>query len=259
MSKNETNANNDKYKLSNLNNYNKQLTCNLKEIIDNYTHNLLNYISFFNRKINMNNHNIKYYIFRKGISTINHIFLLVLHHTKNLEVALYHSQQSYIFYIEFIEQLNFSLSDDSSSIKITVNDAILFVYNKNIFNMDKTINNCITDKEKEIFEQTQEILKIYFLLTNIFIENDDLLNIITFFRSKNFVKIKYIKLINDFLNLLIIFDIDVQQKNNLLFIFIDEIIHRKNINLQLLQNNINSFDFGIDDITPHIMINSLFN
>ena len=137
---------NNKYSLINTNNYNNYLISNLKEIINNYIHILLNYILMFNQKIKMDDSNIKFFIFKKGISTINHVFLFILYYTKNLEVTFYHSQHSYIFYLEFIEQLNFN---SSNSIKITINDAITFVYKKNIYNVNNSINN-INDQEKQM-------------------------------------------------------------------------------------------------------------
>ena len=253
---------NNKYSLINTNNYNNFLISNLKEIINNYIHILLNYILSFNQKMNMDDNNIKFFIFKKGISTINHVFLFILYYTKNLEVTFYHSQNSYIFYLEFIEQLNFNLSN---TIKITINDAITFVYKKNIYNVNNLINN-ITEQEKQIFEQIEELLKIYLIIIDIFIStnNFDLLqlkNIIDNFQN-NFSKIKNknnVDLIYHFLNLLFIINISNSEKNKLLFLFIDEINSRKNINFISLKNNIRTFDFHIDNINSTDFILQLFN
>ena len=59
--------NDSKYNLSNVDNYNNFLICNLKEIIDNYIHILLNYILLFNQKINVIKNN----------TNINNIFFIV--------------------------------------------------------------------------------------------------------------------------------------------------------------------------------------
>lgn len=256
---------NNKYSLINTNNYNNYLISNLKEIIDNYIHILLNYILLFNQKINIDKNNIKFFIFKKGISTINHVFLLVLYYTKNLEVTFYHSQQCYIFYIEFIEQLNFN---SSNHIKITVNDAIIFVYKKNISNLNNSNVN-VTEQEKQIFEQIEELLKIYSGIIDIFIsENNfdlfELKNIIDNFQNNISLKIKnktIMNLIYHFLNLLFIFDISNLQKNELLFLFIYEINSRKNINFISLKNNIESYNFylNLDDINLKNFIFQLFN
>lgn len=259
---------NNKYSLINTNNYNNYLLSNLKEIIDNYIHILLNYILLFNKKINIDDNNIKYFILKKGISTINHVFLLVLYYTKNLEVTFYHSQHCYIFYIEFIEQLNFNSSNSSNYVKLTVNDAITFVYKKNIYNINNSNIN-ITDQEKQIFKQIEELLNIYSGIIDIFISMNnfnllELKNIIDNFQNNISLKIKnknIMNLIYHFLNLLFIFDISNSQKNELLFLFIHEINSRKNINFISLKNNIElyNFDLNSDDINLKKFIFQLFN
>lgn len=254
---------NNKYSLIKSSNYNNYLISNLKEIINNYIHILLNYILLFNQKINMDDGNIKFFILKKGISTINHVFLFILYYTKNLEVTFYHSQHSYIFYLEFIEQLNFNLSN---SIKITINDAVTFVYKKNIYNVNNLINN-ITEQEKQIFGQIEELLKIYSGIIDIFISTNnfdliELKNTIDNFQSNISSKIKnknIMNLIYHFLNLLFIINIPNSQKNKLLFSFIDEINLRKNINFISLKNNIQSFDYYLDNVNSSDFIIKLFN
>jgi hypothetical protein len=256
---------NTKYNLNNSDNYNNYLTCNLKEIIDNYIYILLNYILLFNEKINKNDSSdIIFFIFKKGICTINHIFLFILYYTKNLEVTFYHLQNSYIFYIEFIEQINFN---SSNSIKISVNDAISFVYKKNIYNVNNSINN-ITEQEKKIFLQIEEIIKIYDGIINIFISHSqsqqntfnliELKNVIENFqeiiypkiKSKNIINFNFMSLhiinsIQHFINLLYVINIPFVKKKELLFSFINEINSRKNIiNFNSLTNNIQLFNFN---------------
>lgn len=250
---------NSKYNLLNCENYNNFLIYNLKEIIDNYIHILLNYILLFNQKINMNNNNIKYFILKKGINTINNIFLFILYHTKNLEMTFYHSQNSYIFYIEFIEQLNFTPSNDT--IKITINDAITFVYKKNIYYMNNLNNNNATEQEKYTFEQIEELLKIYLLIIDIFNFNlIELTNIINNFQLNISLKNKnMMNIIYHFLNMLFLLDIEISQKKIILFLFIDEINSKKNINYTLLKNKIKSFEYEIDNYNPHSIVNLLFN
>jgi hypothetical protein len=256
---------NNKYSLINTNNYNNFLIYNLKEIINNYIHILLNYILLFNQKIDIDDNNIKFFIFKKGISTINHVFLFILYYTKNLEVTFYHSQHSYIFYIEFIEQLNFN---SSNYVKLTINDAITFVYKKNIYNINNLINN-VTEQEKQIFGQIEELLKIYSEIINIFISTNnfnllELKNIIDNFQNNISSKIKNKNIMNlfyNFLNLLFIIDIPISQKNKLLFLFIDEINLKKNINFISLKNNIELTDFylDLDDIDLKNFIIQLFD
>lgn len=267
-----------KYNLNNQDNYNNYLTSNLKEIIDNYIYILLNYILLFNEKINNNSNdtkNIIFFIFKKGISTINHIFLFILYYTKNLEVTFYHLQNSYIFYVEFIEQINFN---SSNSIKISVNDAVTFVYKKNIYNVNNSINNA-TKEEKNIFFQMQEIIKIFNKIIDMYIsdiqQNEfnlvELKNIIENLQTSIYQKIKnknivnfnidIINSINYFIDLLNIFNISFVKKKELLFSFINEINSKKNINFNLLTNNIQSFSFNDIDEDSNLseIISTMFS
>lgn len=258
MTKIETSGINGKYSLTNNDNYNNFLICNLKEIIDNYIHILLNYILLFHQKININDDNLKYFILKKGISAINHTFLLILYYTKNLEIAFYHSKNSYIFYVEFIEQLNFTSSTDSA--KITVNDAITFIYKKNIYCINNSNNNnrnSNNENEKQIFVQLEELLKIHLLISDIFGANlIELKNVINNLQLTMNLKDKNI--IYHFLNMIFLLNTTISQKRNLLFLFIDELNSKKNINFASLKNNIQLFDFGIDDINSINLINLLF-
>lgn len=257
---------NNKYKLTDLNNYNNYLTCNLKEIIDNYLHIILNYILLFQQKNNINN-NIKFFIFKKGLSMINYIFLFTLYYTKNLEVTFYHSQNSYIFYIEFIEQLN--ITSSLNSVKINVNDAIIFVYKKNIFDIINTVNNN-SEQDKQIYKRVEELIKIYSEIIDIFINSDnvdliELKNIIDNVqfsisskinmasKNENIIKIIYI-----FLNSLFIFNMNNSQKKNMLFLFLDEITSKKNINFTSLENNIKLIDIHAENENISDTIHSLF-
>lgn len=267
-----------KYNLNNQDNYNNYLTSNLKEIIDNYIYILLNYILLFNEKINNDRNdtkNIIFFIFKKGISTINHIFLFILYYTKNLEVTFYHLQNSYIFYVEFIEQINFN---SSNSIKISVNDAVTFVYKKNIYNVNNSINNA-TKEEKNIFFQMQEIIKIFNKIIDMYIsdiqQNEfnlvELKNIIENLQTSIYQKIKnknivnfnidIINSINYFIDLLNIFNISFVKKKELLFSFINEINSKKNINFNLLTNNIQSFSFNDIDEDSNLseIISTMFS
>lgn len=269
-----------KYSLNNQDNYKNNLINNLQEIADNYIYILLNYILLFNEKINNNRNNSKniiFFILKKGISTINYIFLFILYYTKNLELTFYHLQNSYIFYIEFIEQINFN---SSNSIKISVNDAVTFVYKKNIYNINNSINN-ISEEEKKIFFQIQEIIKMFTEIIDMYISNIpenefnliELKNIIEILqnsvnqkikiKNKNIINfnIDIINSIQHFTNLLNIFNISFLKKKELLFSFINEINSKKNINFNLLTNNIQSFDFGIIDenINSSEIISTMFS
>ena len=79
-------------------------------------------------------------IFNYGIDIIHHIFNFILLYTKNLYLTLTYTKNAYIYYIEFMEQIN---SKNNLFLKLKKEDAALFIYKKTIFNIEKKhlINN----------------------------------------------------------------------------------------------------------------------
>lgn len=75
------------------------------------------------------------YLYIKGISCISHIFKLFLLYSNNLNFSLYYMEKSIYYYIEFLSQIK----TDNGFIKLTCQDAILFVYKKTIFQVNKTV------------------------------------------------------------------------------------------------------------------------
>jgi len=63
-----------------------------------------------------------------GLNALHRVFEMVLIKTKNIETASYYAQKSFIYYLEYMEQIH--AADLSSSLNHT--DAILFVYKKTI-------------------------------------------------------------------------------------------------------------------------------
>jgi hypothetical protein len=75
------------------------------------------------------------YLYIKGVSCISHIFKLFLLYSNNLDFSLYYMEKSIYYYIEFLSQIK----TDNGFIKLTCQDAILFVYKKTIFQINKTV------------------------------------------------------------------------------------------------------------------------
>ena len=158
-----------------------------------------------------NNYNIKY--INIGIKTIMHVMYNIFINTKNIEITTYYGKMSIAYYFEFINQL--CSNNANNFINLTLQDAIIFVYKKTIFNLDteykKHYNNYYDDK----------------ILDKIFIIN----NIINSFHAYNdYIPIKYKHVINKLLN--------ISNKTDILTI--------KQIVLILINNNIdmiNIFNF----------------
>jgi hypothetical protein len=76
----------------------------------------------------------------------------VLYHSKNIDMAYYHGQKAYFFFVEFITQIT---SDSNSFLHLSSKDAILFVYKKTIFDINFSYcknSNTQVDKDREKFD-----------------------------------------------------------------------------------------------------------
>ena len=93
-----------------------------------------------------NNYNIKY--INIGIKTIMHVMYNIFINTKNIEITTYYGKMSITYYFEFINQI--CSNNVNNFINLSLQDAIIFVYKKTIFNLNteykKRYNNYDDDK-----------------------------------------------------------------------------------------------------------------
>lgn len=149
--KNMNTKDNNEYCLSNIDNYKGNLTYSLQEILVKFVSVIMEYVSFISEKIIMKNEQYYCFIFERGLYSIIHVFSIILYHTNNLDLSIYHCQKAYYFYIEFIEQI---ADDNVTFLKLSSKDAVMFVYKRTIFE----INNDVRKKQKSPNDDT---LKIY--------------------------------------------------------------------------------------------------
>jgi hypothetical protein len=95
------------------------------------------------------------YILTKGIECISNIFNFLFLYTKNFDLLYYHCQKSIFYYIEFINQLE---NNDYINLKLTIKDAILFVYRKTIFQINEKKNE-VKDNESKFLNDLCNICK----------------------------------------------------------------------------------------------------
>ena len=123
-----------------------------KEDIIEYITKYTSVITFFISNINVLNFyksdTYKHFVTYNGITSLLHIYNLLILYTKNVNLAYYHLQKSYYYYIEFISQIN---KEQHSFLQFNIRDAIMFIYKKTIFNIDKdtTIQNQNIDIENK--------------------------------------------------------------------------------------------------------------
>ena len=149
------NSDNSKmYSLDDSNNYKSELLISSDSILKKYI-NLLNcYIEHYIKSNYTDSFYIKnvqfyYYLLDKGISTINHVFTILLMYTKNVELVEYYCTKVIYYYIEFIGQ-----NSDQNENKIDYSNASRFSYLKTIYNLKKSykkpINNSLDYEMTEL-------------------------------------------------------------------------------------------------------------
>lgn len=104
---------------------------NKTNIVKTFTNIMTEYLHLIDNSVVIQNVNNSKYVIYIGLNTIIHVFKIILHTTKNIDLAYYYSQKSYYCYLEYIEQIH------KSNMTHTLNnsDAIMFVYNKTILDI----------------------------------------------------------------------------------------------------------------------------
>ena len=124
------------YDLNNADNYLCNMNCDVSNILEKYIILLFEYMLFLFEKIKITKKKVAYfrYIFERGFDTITRVFTGLIEYTKNIDLAFYHSQKAFYFYIEFIEQIS---DVQNSFLQLTSRDAVMFVYKRTIFEVNK--------------------------------------------------------------------------------------------------------------------------
>ena len=162
--------NKNSYSITNNDNYKQNINYNVENIVEKYLSILTEYFKHLEENhFNIYNRYYKYIIIN-GVNCINNIFKILLLYTNNIELVLYHTQKSFIYYIEFITQIG---DENNNFLQLNSKDATLFVYKKTIFEINNEIR-----KDFSIKKDNREILdniNNYILLSKKVI--DDFINI----------------------------------------------------------------------------------
>jgi len=97
----------------------------------------------------------------RGLETITHVFNFILFYSKNLEMAYFHSQKAFYYYVEFVGQIN---EEQNMFLQLSSRDAIMCVYKKTIFeitNEHKKISTYMSEDVTKVFDGIQLNTKIY--------------------------------------------------------------------------------------------------
>ena len=161
---NINNSNNSTfYSLNNVENYKTALNYIVNDILNKHNLLIIEYFRFITEKVNLKNNACNKFIIIRGLETVSHVFNNILYYTKNVDMAFYHGQKAFYFYVEFIEQIS---DDQHTFLQLNSRDASMFVYKKTIFDINneyrKNMDTALTNKQ---YSEHFDILQIH---TNIF-------------------------------------------------------------------------------------------
>jgi hypothetical protein len=131
--KNDKNNNFSDYSLHNIENYNSTLNYTTYEILGKYNLLIIEFLKFMSDNINLKNNTCNKFIIIRGLDTVSHVFNNILYYSKNIELAFYHGQKAFYFYVEFIGQIS---DDQHTFLQLSSRDATMFVYKKTIFDIN---------------------------------------------------------------------------------------------------------------------------
>lgn len=155
---------------------------NYKDNIEYKTHDVCKkYIDLVNYSIILGNENLsildnessKNKLF-KGIEIISNIFLQILMYTRNLEITLHYCNQGIFYYVEYINQIEHK-DKDFVFVNLTVQDAILYIYKKTIYELnDMHVKKFKTTEEDDKTLKIIELfIKYYNNIIRLFIYNKE--------------------------------------------------------------------------------------
>lgn len=160
--------------LSNSKNYKESLEDNLEDVIKKYILLIREYLVLCGEAVFMKNEGYYKYILNKGISSLEHIFLMLLLYTRNLDLTSHHCQKSAYYYIEFIGQIG---DDNHTCLQLNSKDACLFVYKKTIFEIEQNYRKNFSLESPDLkLSNVEQIIKMYNFNINLIIQNTNFTN-----------------------------------------------------------------------------------
>ena len=185
------------------------------ELYNDFINSLKTYTSMFYKNMLFRyiaNPNYLEFIYLKGLFLLKNIYILLHFNTVNRNEITAILEKAYIYFIEFVIQININ----SANFELTLKDAVMFTYKKTIFSYKQTSTN------KNIIDQgidnnLNSICNIFYIVNNVnFIDcssfsqaNEEECTHTLITNKINAIKTLEIKLLN-----LIAYNINLQQLNN---------------------------------------------
>jgi len=146
------------YSLHNVENYKEKMNYSIGEVASKQSLLIVEYLKFISEKVNFKNTECNKFIIIRGLKTVCHVFNQILYYSKNMDLAFYHGQKAFYFYVEFIEQIS---EDQHSFLQLNSRDATMFVYKKTIFDINNDLRKNVNNIEN------MELFDILYIHTNI--------------------------------------------------------------------------------------------
>ena len=185
------------------------------ELYNDFINSLKTYTTMFYKNMlfrYITNPNYLEFIYLKGLFLLKNIYILLHFNTVSRNEITSILEKVYIYFIEFIIQININ----SANFELTLKDAVMFTYKKTIFSYKQTTTN------KNIIDQgidnnLNSICNIFYIVNNVnFIDcssysqaNEEVCTHTLITNKINAIKTLEIKLLN-----LIQHNINLQQLNN---------------------------------------------
>ena len=152
---------NNKYSLSNTNDYKHEIEFSTKEAISLYIILVVEYCNIIKDKIKYKK--CDYFVIIRGLDTLTYVFKIIMLYTKNLEYVCCYTQKAFYYYIEFITQTS---EMERLFLQMTSRDAVIYVYKKTICEINKNfMNPNITSSATTIEKITETIFIIRLPIT----------------------------------------------------------------------------------------------
>lgn len=135
------------YSLQNTENYKALLENSLNDIVGRYILLICEYLRFIVENSKIKNEGYFKFILIRGLETITHVFKNILYYAKNLEMAYYHGQKAFYYYVEFIGQIS---EEQHQYLQLSSRDATMYVYKKTLFEITNECKKHSTYIDKEL-------------------------------------------------------------------------------------------------------------
>ena len=137
--------------------FNKQEINNMYMLFINV---LFDYLRTFKSNIKERSKKFSLKVIQKGISMLKNVMNVLFLYTRNTDLIHKHLNKSFLYYIEFIEQIG---EEGNTFLQLSSKDAVLFVYKKTLFeiNTDYKKKMEYTKQESELIDKILENLNLF--------------------------------------------------------------------------------------------------